>query len=122
MPFLEFESFESCVKQNQDKKNPEGYCAVLHRKATGKWPSESYTQANIIFAKSYGREPSNQNDWQIVKSIEKNLQLHKQESINNNTIEVHNPIIKYKLNKYLNIQNNNYKEKILLLKNKLKVN
>jgi len=124
MPFLNFKSFEDCVKQNKNKKNPKGYCAVLHHKATGKWPNESYTQANIIFTKSYGRDPLNQNDWQILKSIEKNLQSDKEESINfdDNQLTVYNPIIKYKLNKYLNIQNNNYKEKILLLKNKLKVN
>lgn len=41
MPFGDYESFDDCVAANQDKDNPEGYCAALHKKITGKWPAES---------------------------------------------------------------------------------
>ncbi|RLF46609.1 MAG: hypothetical protein DRN17_00170 [Thermoplasmata archaeon] len=39
-PFGEYKDFEDCVKKNQDKDSPEGFCAWLHKKITGKWPSE----------------------------------------------------------------------------------
>ena len=31
MPFGEFEDFDDCVKQNQDKDDPEAYCATIKR-------------------------------------------------------------------------------------------
>lgn len=40
MPFAGFEDFDACVKANQDKSDPEAYCASIHKKATGKWPAE----------------------------------------------------------------------------------
>lgn len=33
MPFAGYEDFEDCVRQNQDKENPEAYCAEIQRKA-----------------------------------------------------------------------------------------
>lgn len=41
MLFSKFKDFKDCVKNNQDKDNPEGYCAVLHHEITGNWPAES---------------------------------------------------------------------------------
>jgi hypothetical protein len=32
MPFDKYEDFDDCVKKNQDKKDPEGYCAEIERK------------------------------------------------------------------------------------------
>ena len=40
MPFGEFKDFADCVSKNQNKESPEGYCADVHKKITGKWPSE----------------------------------------------------------------------------------
>ena len=40
MPFLKYESFQDCVNKNKDKKSPEAFCAYLHHRVTGKWPSE----------------------------------------------------------------------------------
>lgn len=39
-PFGEYETFEDCISANQDKENPEGYCAWLHQQITGEWPTE----------------------------------------------------------------------------------
>lgn len=38
MPFGKYNSFKDCVKKNQDKKNPESYCAAIEEKITGKYP------------------------------------------------------------------------------------
>jgi len=40
MPFGDYETFEQCVQDNQDKDSPEGFCAWLHYQSTGEWPSE----------------------------------------------------------------------------------
>lgn len=40
MPFAGYDDFADCVSKNQDKNDPEAYCASIHEKATGKWPSE----------------------------------------------------------------------------------
>lgn len=40
MPFGEYKDFADCVKSNQDKSNPEAYCAAVHKKITGEWPSQ----------------------------------------------------------------------------------
>ena len=47
-PFAGYKDFQDCVKKNQDKDSPEGFCAWLHKKATGEWPSESYEEENIF--------------------------------------------------------------------------
>jgi len=39
-PFGKYANFADCVRDNRDKKNPEAYCAALHKKITGKWPTE----------------------------------------------------------------------------------
>lgn len=39
-PFGKYENFAACVSANKGKKNPEAYCAALHKKITGKWPTE----------------------------------------------------------------------------------
>ena len=38
MPFGEYADFAACLKANQDKKSPEGYCASIEHKITGEWP------------------------------------------------------------------------------------
>jgi len=40
MPFGKYKNFAQCVNENKDKGNPEAYCAYIHKKITGKWPSE----------------------------------------------------------------------------------
>ena len=40
MPFGPYKDFKDCVAKNRDKKNPRAYCAEVHKKITGKWPSE----------------------------------------------------------------------------------
>lgn len=40
MPFDKYKDFAACVAQNKDKRSPEAFCAYLHHKVTGKWPSE----------------------------------------------------------------------------------
>jgi len=41
MPFGKYADFAECVADNQDKASPEGFCAWLHYKTTGNWPSEA---------------------------------------------------------------------------------
>lgn len=45
-PFAGYADFDACVRDNQDKDNPEAYCAALHKKVTGKWPSEKAITEN----------------------------------------------------------------------------
>lgn len=40
MPFGPYSDFADCVSKNKDKKSPEGYCAIIHKKITGDYPSE----------------------------------------------------------------------------------
>lgn len=40
MPFAGYKDFDDCVSKNKDKGNPQAYCAVVHKKSTGKWPTE----------------------------------------------------------------------------------
>lgn len=40
MPFGEYKDFADCVSKNSDKQNPEVLCAIIHKKVTGKYPSE----------------------------------------------------------------------------------
>ena len=39
-PFGKYADFAACVRSNKGKRDPEAYCADLHKKITGKWPSE----------------------------------------------------------------------------------
>lgn len=45
MPFAGYPDFKACVRANQDKKDPEAYCATIHFKSTGKWPGEMRVRA-----------------------------------------------------------------------------
>lgn len=40
MPFGPYKDFDACVRANQDKGSPQGYCASIHKKVTGEWPGE----------------------------------------------------------------------------------
>jgi len=40
MPFGDYKDFDDCMSKNSDKNSPEAYCAVIHKKITGKWPAE----------------------------------------------------------------------------------
>lgn len=40
MPFGKYKDFDACVRDNSDKSSPGGYCAALHKKITGKWPTQ----------------------------------------------------------------------------------
>ena len=39
-PFAGYTDFDACVADNQDKDDPEAFCAWLHNQATGDWPGE----------------------------------------------------------------------------------
>ncbi len=39
MPFGPYADFTECVLKNSDKSSPEGFCAWLHKKILGSWPS-----------------------------------------------------------------------------------
>lgn len=39
-PFGPYEDFDDCVRRNQDKESPEGFCAWLHFQITGEWPGQ----------------------------------------------------------------------------------
>jgi len=39
-PFGEYTSMQDCISKNQNKKDPAAWCADIHHKITGKWPSE----------------------------------------------------------------------------------
>lgn len=45
MPFGEYKDFDDCVRKNKDKRNPEAYCAEVHKKIIGKWPGEKGKKA-----------------------------------------------------------------------------
>ena len=44
MPFAGYEDFDACVRDHQDKDDPEAYCAKIEYEATGSWPSEKYQE------------------------------------------------------------------------------
>lgn len=41
MPFAGYDSFGACREDNQDKDDPEAFCAYLHKEATGEYPNQS---------------------------------------------------------------------------------
>ena len=45
MPLGEYADFAACVKANQDKRSPEGYCASIEKKITGEWPGVKKAEA-----------------------------------------------------------------------------
>ena len=40
MPFADYSDFDACVSKNQDKQDPEAYCAVVKRKTEGEMSME----------------------------------------------------------------------------------
>lgn len=58
MPFGPYNSFTDCVQQNQDKSAPEGFCAWLHHKILGTWPSQLQLsmpeEAWVVYRDAYG--------------------------------------------------------------------
>lgn len=54
-PVGPYATFDECVSDNQDKDNPEGYCAFLEQQVKGQWPGDqSRWQARIdaMFARN----------------------------------------------------------------------
>ncbi len=47
MPFGEYKDFAECERKNSDKESPGGYCAMLHKKITGKYPNEASNEDKI---------------------------------------------------------------------------
>ena len=41
MPFAGFDSMEDCKQAHSDKDDPGGFCAYLHKEATGEYPNQS---------------------------------------------------------------------------------
>ncbi len=63
MPFADYDSMEDCISKNEGKvDDPGAYCASIHKKATGEWPSQKESRSpdfNRIydeFRKYYGAE------------------------------------------------------------------
>jgi hypothetical protein len=54
MPFAEYKDFEECVGKNKDKDSPEGYCAAIHYRVTGKWPAEAQKMMKSLESKFPG--------------------------------------------------------------------
>lgn len=40
MPFGDYEDFDDCVRKNQDKEDPEAYCAAIKKAIEGQAQSE----------------------------------------------------------------------------------
>lgn len=64
-PFGDYADFEECVRKNKDKRDPEAYCAELHKKITGKWPSEKGYEENPLIL----REGEIPNEDRLTRSI-----------------------------------------------------
>jgi len=47
-PFGDFESFDDCVAQSQDKDDPEAFCAFLEQQTTGAFPAEKSLRLRAI--------------------------------------------------------------------------
>jgi len=45
MPFGPYKEFSDCVRANRDKKDPEAYCATIHKEITGQWPGQLRARA-----------------------------------------------------------------------------
>lgn len=56
MPFAGYADFAECVSDNQDKSNPEAFCAWLHWEITGAWPSEKSLGGKDMDEKKLARE------------------------------------------------------------------
>lgn len=41
MPFGPYQDFDDCLAQNQDREDPEAFCAWLHHRITGQWPGQT---------------------------------------------------------------------------------
>lgn len=39
-PFGPYKDFDDCVSKNRGKRNPQAYCASVHKKIIGQWPSQ----------------------------------------------------------------------------------
>jgi len=48
VPFGEYADFAACLKANQDKDSPEGYCSEIHHKITGEWPGVKKMDSGTI--------------------------------------------------------------------------
>ena len=77
-PFGEYNDFVDCVKQNQDKKNPQAFCAWLEHKITGKWPTEKELESNDSIKKIKG---DNMTEKEIKKQEEETTEGPSLESI-----------------------------------------
>lgn len=62
-PFADYDDFDSCVSDNQDKEDPEAYCAQIHYNATGEWPAEKFEEESMS-------NSSNDNLPQIIEADE----------------------------------------------------
>lgn len=52
MPFANYRDFEDCVAHNQDKRDPEAYCAAIKAKAEGfVTNAQKPTKATVVKAK-----------------------------------------------------------------------
>ena len=73
-PFAEYKDFADCVAHNKDKDNPQAFCAFLHHKVTGAWPSEK----SLETAKDL-----NQNDVNTNKKETEKMEVNKTDEILN---------------------------------------
>lgn len=80
MPFGEYKDFDDCVAKNSDKKNPEAYCATVHKKITGKWPNEENYKERLekLYNKIDSRKEYSTNNTVTVTKLDKK---HKERDI-----------------------------------------
>jgi HK97 family phage portal protein len=73
-PFGEYADFAECVRKNSDKKDPKAFCASLHKKITGKWPTEKamQTEENPLILREFERMTSDRLERSIVYLIKQN--------------------------------------------------
>ena len=69
MPFGEYEDFDECVRDNQDKRDPEAWCSETHYQITGSYPgqksaeqihndAELYVEYALEAMKAAGKNPT----------------------------------------------------------------
>ncbi len=56
MPFGEYRDFADCVRRNQDKRDPEAYCAEVKRRVEGYTGPERRARHGSRRHRLFGRE------------------------------------------------------------------
>jgi hypothetical protein len=115
MPFGEYDSFEDCVSKNQDKKNPEGYCASIEKKITGKWSAEeSFRERLNVLKESFYRvgDCKKASMDYIRKNDNGNLELKELKNAFFGAAQTHYVVLDKKRNKIIDLTFSDYVEQL----------